>query len=78
MGDIRQEFTQEQCRQRIPINLTKPQLREVIEDVQAWLTDNKISFNQGIRLPQRNLLTNKQKFHIFALTVKHLWEEENG
>jgi len=61
-----------------PVAITKPQLRAVIEAIDAWLDANAASANAAIPTPQRSLLTAKQKALILmaVITARYLADEE--
>jgi len=47
--------------------MTKTQLREIVDDVDKWITDNKVSFNNGIRATHRSLLPNGEKARLLSV-----------
>lgn len=47
-------------------NLTKQQLRNIFNDIDAWLNDNKSAANAAIRQPERGIATNSLKFQILG------------
>jgi len=56
--------------EREPVNLLKADLRNVINAVDAWVSDNAISFNSSLPLPARSVLTSAQKARILSMVLK--------
>ena len=50
-------------------SLSKSDIREAINAADAWVQDNKISFNVAIPQPARNALSAAQKAHILLFVV---------
>ncbi len=57
-----------------PGNLTKPQLREVVDALDNWWESKAAEANAAIPLPQRTLLTTKQKVALFMALLRKRYE----
>lgn len=64
-------FMREFSQQRIPLNLTKTELKQAIEAVDAWIDANAASFNAALPAAARSALSAKQKaMLLFYVTMK--------
>lgn len=58
----------------LPLNLTKAQLRNAIDAVDAWLDDNSASFNTTLPVAARNGLSAKQKAGLLMYVINRRFE----
>ena len=59
-----------------PGNITKVQLRETIDAMDDWWETVAAAGNQAIPLPQRTLLSQKQKASLFTRILNARYERE--
>ena len=50
--------------------LTKENIRDAVNAIDQWISDNTASFNQSIPLPARSALTTEQKEDLFLIVLK--------
>lgn len=63
------EMMAEASSTRASLDLTKTDLRAVVDAMDAWMNSNAASLNAAIPLPARTALTPAQKVQLFAAVV---------
>lgn len=63
-------FCSEISSARLPIDLTKTELRAAINAIDQWIDDAQGSFNLAIPQPARGVLTAKQKAQLFFAVAR--------
>jgi hypothetical protein len=59
---------------RIPIPLTRAQVRAAIDAVDAWADANAASYNSALPAAARNNLTSKEKASLLVYVLRRRWE----
>lgn len=54
--------------------VNKHQIKDLIDAVDQWISDNLASFNSALPEPAKTQLTGKQKFEIFMAVAQRRWE----
>lgn len=54
--------------------INKYQIKDLINAVDQWISDNLTSFNSALPEPAKTQLTGKQKFEIFMAVAQRRWE----
>jgi hypothetical protein len=62
-------------RDRMPIDVTKAELRAALDATDQWVSDNAASFNAALPLPARTALTTAQKSMLLTWVLKTRFEK---
>lgn len=73
---IRNELAREASEEREGLELSKPDDRLAIAAIDAWVDDNRATFNAAIPEPARSTLTGRQKLRRFLGVVRIRFQEE--
>lgn len=67
--EVRRELTGELSNNRVPINLTKAQIKAAVDAIDTWIDNNRTSFNNAIPEPAQSILTTTQKVRLFLFVL---------
>lgn len=69
-AEVWREIQQQLSNEREPLgSLTKTHLRDAVNAIDQWVSDNAASFNAAIPQPARGVLTASQKARLLAAIV---------
>jgi dTDP-4-dehydrorhamnose reductase len=63
------EFMRDQSRKRLPLGLTKAELRAAVDAIDDWIEANASAFNTAIPQPARSALDTDQKTALFTYVL---------